>query len=374
MKIIDRYIMSEMISPFLFGVCTFTLLFVSADTLLGVAKVLMESESGFMLLLEYLVNRLPFVLIMTFPMAVLLAALMAYGRISGESELVALKAGGVGFFRVFLPGLCFCAIVAGIAFLINDYLVPPTMRHCYDMMLKVKPDTEIQRAIITSPRVLDNGEEQMVYAHSLNVTEGIMEGVFIHYFWNNRRLREIYADEARWTGKVWQVKGLRFTDFTKDGGNVRYEGTGGEAWSTLSAKDSPPDPGNLARRKLRPEEMTRRELSDYLKSVPKYTRANADAFRKNNKYAVQYYQKISLPVTCLVFGAFAIPLSLRPQRTSTSIGFGLSLLLILLYYILMTVGQTLGEGGKLTPWLAAWLPNIVFAVVGAYLVFDASRK
>ena len=89
---------------------------------------------------------------------------------------------------------------------------------------------------------------------------------------------------------------------------------------------------------------------------------------------MQYYQKISLPVTCLVFGAFAIPLSLRPQRTSTSIGFGLSLLLILLYYILMTVGQTLGESGKLAPWLAAWLPNIVFAVVGAYLVFDASRK
>ncbi|MBQ7568161.1 LptF/LptG family permease [bacterium] len=374
MKIIDRYIMSEMISPFLFGVCTFTLLFVSADTLLGVAKVLMESESGVKLLLEYLVNRLPFVLILTFPMSVLLSALMAYGRISGESELVALKAGGVGFFRVFVPGLCFCAIVAVIALIINDALVPPTMRHCYDMMLKVKPDTEIQRAVITSPRLLDNGEEQMVYAHKLNVKEGSMQGVFIHYFWDNRRLREIYADEARWNGHAWAVKGLRFTDFAKDGGNVRYEGSGGEAWSTLSAKDSPPDPTQLARRKLRPEEMTRKELAAYLKSVPKYTKDNPEAFRKNNKYAVQFYQKISLPVTCLVFGAFAIPLSLRPQRTSTSIGFGLSLLLILLYYILMTVGQTLGEGGKIAPWLAAWIPNIVFGIVGAYLVFDASRK
>ncbi len=374
MKIIDRYIMSEMVSPFFFGVCTFTLLFISADTLLGVAKVLLESESGVKALLEYLVNRIPFVLILTFPMSILLSALMAYGRISGESELVALKAGGVGFFRVFIPGLCFCCMVSMLSLYLNDCVVPPTMRHCYDMMLKIKPDTELQRAIITSPKVLDNGEEQMIYAHTLNVKECSMQGVFIHYFLGNRILREIYADEARWNGKVWEVKGLRYTEFDKNGGNVRYEGTGGEAWSTLSANDSPPSPEKLARRKLRPEEMSRRELADYLKSVPKYTRENADAFKKNNKYAVLYHQKISLPVSCLVFGAFAIPLSLRPQRTSTSIGFGLSLLFILLYYILMTVGQTLGETGNLSPWLSAWIPNIVFGIVGIYLVYDASNK
>lgn len=374
MKIIDRYIIKEMLGPFLFGVCTFTLLFVSADTLLGVAKVLMETDGGFKLLLEYLVNRLPFVLILTFPMSALLSALMAYGRLSGESELVALKAGGVGFFRVFIPGFCFCATIALMALLVNDALVPPTMRHCFDMMLKIKPDSELQRAIITSPRILENGEEQMVYAHSLNVKEGTLKGVFVHYFWDNRRLREIYADEARWTGKTWQVKGLRFTDYDKNGGNVRYEGTGGEAWSTLSPQDSPPSPESLARRKLRPEEMSFRELGAYLDSMPHYAGGNPEAERQFNKYAVQYYTKISMPLTCLVFGAFAIPLSLRPQRTSTSIGFGLSLLFILLFYILMTVGQTLGEGGKIAPWLGAWLPNMVFSLVAVYLVMDASRK
>ena len=70
MKIIDRYIMSEMLGPFLFGVCAFTLLFFSAETLMGVAKMILEAQAGVGMVLEYLFNRLPYVLIMTFPMSV----------------------------------------------------------------------------------------------------------------------------------------------------------------------------------------------------------------------------------------------------------------------------------------------------------------
>ena len=80
MKILDRYIMAEMASPFLFGVCAFTLLFFSAETLMGVAKMILESQAGIGMVIKYLFNRLPYVLIMTFPMSTLLAALMAYGR------------------------------------------------------------------------------------------------------------------------------------------------------------------------------------------------------------------------------------------------------------------------------------------------------
>jgi lipopolysaccharide export system permease protein len=120
--------------------------------------------------------------------------------------------------------------------------------------------------------------------------------------------------------------------------------------------------------------MTAQELSSYLNSLPPIEKTNPDEYRKRNKYKVMYHQKVSLPMTCLVFGAFAIPLGLRPQRTSTSIGFGLSLFFILLYYVLMTIGMMLGENGTAPPWVAAWLPNIVFALVGTGLVLDATRK
>lgn len=373
MKILDRYLMTEMAWPFLFGLCTFTLLFFSAETLMGVARMVVESEAGFSVVVEYLYCRLPYVLVLTFPMSILLSALMAYGRLSGDSELVALKAGGIGFFRIFVPGLAFCTLVAGVSLWMNDAWVPPSMKRAYDILIEHQRGDELERALITTPRVLANGQEQMIYAHSLNVKEKTMRGVFIHFFWESMRLREIYAHEARWNGTVWEMKDIKSVEFTREG-DVRYELAGKRGWTALSPGESPPDPDVLRRRKLRPEEMTRAELAESLASMPVPRDGDDDMLRKRNRYLVMYHQKISLPLTCMVFGTFAIPLGIRPHRTSTSIGLGLSLLFILLYYVLMTVGMILGETGTLQPWAAAWLPNILFGLVGFVLVVEASRK
>ena len=376
MKIIDRYVMTEMAGPFLFGVCAFTLLFFSAETLMGVAKMILESQAGGGMVLKYLFNRLPYVLIMTFPMSALLAALMAYGRLSGDSEVVALKAGGVGFLRIFMPGLFFCLIVSLVSLAINQYWVPPATKEAYSMVLKLQAPDQIERALITSPKILSSGEEQVVYAHVLNVHEQSMKGVYMHFFLNNNRVREMYAKEARWNNEkgVWEVLDLEGRAFDKDTGDLRYEATAFKGWTALSKNDSPGGPDQLAKRKFRPEEMTSKELASYLNSLPPIEKTNPDEYRKRNKYIVMYYQKVSLPMTCLVFGAFAIPLGLRPQRTSTSIGFGLSLFFILMYYVFMTIGMMLGENGAVPAWFAAWLPNIVFAAVGIYFVVKASKN
>ena len=373
MKILDRYLMMEMAGPFLFGLCTFTLLFFSAETLMGVARMVVESQAGFAVVIEYLYNRLPYVLVLTFPMSILLSALMAYGRLSGDSEVVALKAGGIGFFRIFLPGLVFCAAISGLSLWMNDCWVPPTMKRAYDILLQNQRGDEVQRALITTPRVLSNGQEQMIYAHSLNVTKKVMRGVFIHFFFESMRVREIYANEARWNGHVWELKDVKSTEFDNYG-RIKYEMEGQRGWTPLAPGESPPDPETLSRRQFRPEEMSRKELAEQLATLPPVQAGDDDMRRKRNRYLVMFHQKLSLPLTCLVFGAFAIPLGIRPHRTSTSIGLGLSLLFILLYYVLMTVGMVLGEAGTLDPWAAAWLPNILFGIVGFFLALEASRK
>jgi lipopolysaccharide export system permease protein len=187
------------------------------------------------------------------------------------------------------------------------------------------------------------------------------------------RVREIYTNEARWNGTVWEMRDIKSTEFDNYG-NVKYELDGARGWTPLSPGDSPPDPDALARRKFRPEEMSRRELAENLATMPAVRDGDDEMRRKRNRYLVMYHQKLSLPLTCVVFGTFAIPLGIRPHRTSTSIGLGLSLLFILLYYVLMTVGMILGETGAVAPWVAAWLPNILFGVVGLFLVLEASRK
>ncbi|MEO1131709.1 MAG: LptF/LptG family permease, partial [Cyanobacteria bacterium J06639_1] len=85
------------------------------------------------------------------------------------------------------------------------------------------------------------------------------------------------------------------------------------------------------------------------------------------------HEKYSIPFVCLTFALVGAPLGLRPQRTSSSIGLGLSVLIIFGYYLAMFISQALGQVGALGPAIAAWLPNIVGCSIGGFLVYRASQ-
>ena len=105
MNLLFRLVARELLGPFLFGLGAFTILFFAVESLSGVARMVLESKLGLSLIAEYMANRLPQVIIFTCPMAVLLASLMAMGRLSGDSELTALKAAGISFLRIATPAL-----------------------------------------------------------------------------------------------------------------------------------------------------------------------------------------------------------------------------------------------------------------------------
>ncbi len=373
MTILGRYVIREMLGPFLFGLTAFTILFFSVETLMGVARMIVESKAGPQIIGEYLLNRLPQVVVYTCPMAMLLAGLLAFGRLSGESELTALKAAGVSFTRVAFPGLVFCFTVSLILAWVNDEIVPKTMKRSFDIVMSTQKFDPFRTALLTVPRQLANGQEQMVYVHKLNLESQEMKGVFIHYFEHNKRRREVYADEAKWDGRVWQLKGMRMVEYDEKQDH-QYEIETTDAWTPMQPGDSPPSPEALAKREFRPEELSRRELRERLEQLPELARGDDESKRKRRRFEVMYHQKMALPWTSLVFGLFAIPLGVRPHRSSRSMGLGLSLLFILIYYVLMTVGMVLGETGSLPPEAGAWLPNLVFGCMGFLLLMEASRR
>lgn len=371
MRTLDKYILKEILSPFVFGLGAFTILFFSVETLIGVARMISESNVPFKLVLEYLGCRLPQVLIFTFPMATLMACLLAFGRLSGEAELTALRASGISFMRIARPALFFFFLLSGFSYWLNDNVVPQRMKRAYEILFDTQKEDVVQKAMLTAPRLLESGLEQIVYAHKFDIEDRSMTGVYIHYFWENHRRREIYAEQARWTGKVWELKGMRTVEYDEFQNPV-YEATAEEGWTGLQPGDSPPSPDELNQRKLRPEEMTRSELNkalDVLKSEK-----SEDVKSKIDRYRVMFHQKASLPWVSFIFATFAIPLGVRPHRSSKSMGLGLSLVFILVYYILMTVGMVLGEAGTLDPQIGAWLPNIIFGTLGFFFLVGATRS
>ena len=372
MSLLFRLVSRELLGPFLFGLGAFTILFFAVESLSGVARMVLESKLGINLIAEYMTNRLPQVIIFTCPMAVLLASLMAMGRLSGDSELTALKAAGISFLRIATPALILCTLVSGVNLWVNDTLVPRSMKRAYDILFEAQKRDPFRYALLTAPRWLKNGETQMLYVNGYDVDRKTMYGVYLHYFYGQSRRREIFAEEAVWNGKVWVLKNMRVTLFDKSMDPVQ-ELVASETWTPMQPNESPSDPDTLMRREYLPEELSRTELAEKLAALPA-GQLGGDLNRKRNRYEVMFHQKLALPWTSLVFGTFAIPLGVRPQRSSRSIGLGLSLLFILIYYVLMTFGMVLGESGRMAPMHAAWFPNIVFGSMGVLLLLDATRK
>lgn len=371
MKVLDRYVLREVIGPFFFGLGAFTILFFAVESMIGVARMISESDVPISMVAEYLACRLPQVLIFTFPMASLMACLLAFGRLSGESELTAMRASGLSFLRIAYPPLLFFLILSAFSFWMNDAVVPQKMKRAYEILFSSQKEEIYQRALLTAPKALKSGLEQMLYAHKFNLEDKTMQGVYIHYLYEDRRRREIYAEKARWNGKVWELYNVRHTEYDQEQ-NPHTEMAAKQGWSGLSPGESPPDPDAISRRELRAEEMTRAELAEALVALA--GQVQLDISEKYHHYAVMYHQKAALPWVSFIFATFAIPLGVRPHRASKSMGLGLSLVFILVYYLLMSVGMVLGESGALDPAIGAWLPNMVFGAMGLALLVQASRS
>lgn len=382
MKILDRYILREMIVPFIFGVVVFTVLFVSAGILFQIARMMAEQGASPLLAMKFLVNSLPAIFVFICPIAMLLSCLIAFGRLSGDSEIVAIKAGGISFYRVAVPGIIMAFVVSLFALFISTKVAPHATYAANNIFLEQlsRDPGRVREDLILKFNTPD-GAYRLVYARRLNPAKGIMEDVNVHDYRDEKPIRYTYASEAYYTGKTWGLKNGDMEEYSWNPDGKREVVFRGRFSSCKIF--IPFSPGEIGRREKTPEEMDRVEIKEKMASLlqggplPKKVSPDDPAFKlwgRLNELAVMYHQKVSIPFTCFVFGLFGIPLGLRPHRTSTSIGMGLSLVFSLIYYILMTTGIVLGKTGVLPPLFASWLPNLVFGGVGGYLMVRSGRQ
>ena len=125
-------------------------------------------------------------------------------------------------------------------------------------------------------------------------------------------------------------------------------------------------PKQIVREQKDPEELTMKELRAQI-NIMKTQYVNT------NKLETELYQRITVPLASLVFALVGVPLGLQPTRNSSSAGFAMSVLIIFLYYALMTLANAIGRSGAVAPALAVWLPNVVGLIAGFYFIRKASR-
>lgn len=355
--LLDRYLWRQLRGLFLFGVSIFTVLLMFNHLFL-LARLVFQRGAPLGTAIELLMYRLPYFLAFSFPMATLLAVLMAMSRLSDGQEITAMRTSGISLKRIAVSVVAAGLLVSALTLVLNEGVVPPAedrYRIAFAGLLEQPTPVEQQQILF---REQQEEVESVYYIRRFRIEAGRMEGVVVNQFEGGRLQRIIEAPEASYLDGAWIFRNGKMYLFT---GSTTVTTTFERL--RVGLRRTPKEIGIPQRE---PSEMTIRELRTY---VAVLRRSGENVAR----YSVELQSKIAFPLSAMLFSLLAVPLGLRPHRSGTSIGFGLTIVVLLVYYLMISVTLTLGQGGRLHPIAAAWLPNLVLATGGILLLRRADR-
>jgi len=372
--LMDRWLANELVGPLLFGIAAFTTVSLSVGVVFELVRKVAEAGLPLPAALEVLLLKLPSFLVLSFPMATLMATLLSYSSLSGNSELTALRSLGVSTRRLVWPALVVAALMSVLTFVFNDAVVPLS-----NFQADLSLDRALGRAIssqrgdnvlytrygtITAPGGGSGvGMAQIFFARSFVNDE--MQDVTILDFSRVGSRQTLMAPRGRWneSKSMWEFFDGRIVSVSDDGSKTVNANFSRYLYpldhGPIDVAQLPRDPAAMTvRQALNAEELLKR--SGDLKEV--------------RRMQVRIQEKFAFPTICLVFGLIGSSLGVRPNsRTSRGQGFGISVLLIFGYYLMSFVFSSLGIKGTLLPVLAAWMPVVIGLAGGLWLLRTASR-
>jgi len=378
--VLDRYIARELVSPFAFS-CTLFTFFLVLDRIYNLTDLVITKGVPFHLVGELLVLMLPSFLANALPMALLVAVLMAGGRLAGDFEIVAFKASGVSLGRLFRPVLVVSLAVALVAAGLTLALAPTANREFQRQLFRILQ----ARAVSGLQERVFSGAfgDVVIYVQDISASQIALRRVLVSDERDPAISRIITAREGRLlTDEVNRTVTLRLlhgavneadvtpTDPPKDlttkdvrpaGGAAsaaRYRYTRFNVYDMSLSVDSP----LKGRRGEKLEkDLTLSELDERIAAL------RHDAYGRA-PFEIERHKRFALPLAALVFALVAFPLAVRTHRGGRSVALVGSLVILMTYYLMMTSLEGAALGTRIPAWLAIWTPNAVFAAAGLGLL------
>ena len=360
-RTLTRYLLSEILPPFLLGLLTFTFILLIARILklveLIVTRGIPLTQVGRLLALI-----LPTFLELTLPMAFLFAILLGLGRLSGDQELLALKSSGVSPLQILLPLTFVAASVALITLLLTSWVRPAAQvalkNELYDIA-KTRIGTALREKVFN-----DDFPNILIYVEEIIPPGNVAQGILII------DKRETAKDNII-LGKVGLINTEEQTHTLSlrlfDGSIYERDRTrSGFSQTNFNIYDFKLDLdefiGPVKMKGAGPKEMS---LGRLLKTIDEKQAAGI----KTTPELMEFHQRIAFSFAPIVFCLLGVSLSLLPRtsRANKSWGVALCIAWLVIYYALLSLGKALGERGAFHPFVALWFPNIVVGVISLHL-------
>ncbi|MCB5248704.1 MAG: LptF/LptG family permease [Candidatus Cloacimonadales bacterium] len=411
--ILKRYILKEHISPFLISllVVTFVLLI---DRIIDLMNLIIEKQLPLGIVLEVFGLSLPYMLALSIPMAVLVATILAFGRMSVDREIIAVKSSGVNIYSMLTLLIIAAVLLTGLMVYFNHWFLPNTNHKLKNLMLKVayyKPMT-----------IIEAGEYNYLLDYTVwcgENTEEELRDVIIYDRSESRFPRTIYAE----SGNVIQMNNGNALRITLLNGQMqkRNEQEAGKYQTTIFAKyvinvkdlgnrTDMAETGYRSDREMTYEQLTgtlkdrKKELSEKMEELKKLESRIAAGTITADPYAsqteqrrlhsmkqvalnriqeleaniraleVEYHKKFALSFAIIIFIMIGVPLGLMTRTSGIGMAFSVSSVIFLIYYVALNMGEQLADKGSFNPFFSMWFSNIIFFVLALLLIWGSIRE
>jgi len=360
-RLISRAVLREIVPPFLLGFVAYTFILL-IRTILVLADFAVRRSAPLVEVLRLVALSLPWIIVLTLPMAFLLGVLVGLGRLGADSELTALSACGVGPAAIYRPLLGAAAIAsAGVLFLYNVVL-PPANESLQREMSRVAATSIVN---VVAPRTFREPRPGITFFFDRVAPDGrSFDNVFLKL---GDELeppnRVIVARRGGLTlegDRLWLDLSQSTVHELDPEDPTRYRATRNASQRLLLAGDpapgGPPGSSVTVQRSWRAQSLT-----ELLAAVRRMKPSDPD----RRLALVEVHKKLAIPFACVAFAWVGIPLASRLRRGGRGGSFAASLLILVGYYILLTSGETWAQDGRLSPGVAMWLPNAALLLLGA---------
>jgi LPS export ABC transporter permease LptF/LPS export ABC transporter permease LptG len=354
MRILDRYIIREVFRHALLGLAVFTFVFFVPQLVRLMELFVRHTGSGAQILTLFLC-LIPGVFTFTIPMAVLIGVLLGLGRMSADSEIIALTALGIGRRRILLPVGVLALSGAIVTLLMTLWLAP----------LALQSFRAIEADLITSqisfqvqPRIFDERFPKFVlYINDVSASGTHWNGVFIAETGAEMGSRLTLAESAI---VIAEPKQGKLEVHLKGGTTHEFSRSEPDRYSTTAfgQSDLPIEVTGLL--PAAPRQRGNAERSD-----SELWRESGPAWREAR---VELHRRWAFPMACFVFAMVAVPLGAQPRRGGRAAGTLLAVIIIAAYYLLFVMGAGLARQGTVSPGMGIWIANATLALLGIILL------
>lgn len=399
MKTLTRYILREMLGPTILGFVFYTSIIVM-QTLFDLAGMIIRRSLPASAVGKLLLYSLPHIVVLTVPMSLLFGILIAIGRMSADSEIIAMRALGVSTRTIYTPVFIFSFFV----FLLNLYLINVVMPKGNSELQNVRAElltSTVEKDI--KPRVFyDDYENLVIYVNDVDTRTGHWKGVFVSDTRASAAADQAtspqavvdraaaHSDESV-AGALSSGSGQRI--IVAESGTLSVTEPTKQVWMNLQNAEThvwdPRKPDrydrnhNAVQRILVADrsmtEVTSGTISRSLREMNlRQLLHQAEQARRGDRITynlarVEIHKKFAIPFACIIFGILGLPLGITNRRGGKSSGFSLSIAIILFYYVMINNGEHLAASGAVSPAIGMWSANVLLLGLGIYLMVRANR-